>query len=524
MPGPGVLLLRNIAMKTSMVRAILAIVLCAYAGRLSATTAIADASVNASVININLHRTIGSRLLGLGVQWDPFSHYPPSHANWNVITHRVGFMQPSFLRVMGGIGTANKRTQMNPELPLILNWAQTHNSSVILGTWRPEPLIKPVKTNMAESRVRSWARRVALQVRFLRNNRGFTCIRFYNFINEPERVPISRWAVLARNLYAAFQHVGLADKVRIIGPDTYGDPAANYPKSIALKWNRSAAARSGYNWPLLAQVAHEASSYIGMFDIHWYARDGEIYNNTIMPTLAREKRMVESLAPNARHKLFVISESGLIQGRCNGDQQPRVKTFGYGVLMADYAAQVFRAGWNGISAWDLDDAMHVVNGKPIIHPPGKLTLKIWGFWNSQGAAMGNPADFDIRPWFYTWSLLSRMFPAGTRIVDSTEPTGSGRFRSLAGIRMVNNRMVLSIALINDVKKRRIITVRIPSDSHATNLTEYRYFRNDRPVNGQGFPIAAKVLHHVHPAGGVIINMPGRGVVLLTNQPAFNTHD
>ena len=478
---------------------------------------VAANAVTDVAVNVRPHRTISSNIMGTGVQIDPYV-YPPTPAHWRTIVRRLDFMQPSFLRVIAVHNAEYAGTRP------ILSWAQRHGSSVILGTWWPEPLIKPVKKNMAESRVRLWARRVALQVRFLRNNRGFTCIRFYNFINEPERVPISRWAVLARNLYAAFQHVGLADKVRIIGPDTYGDPAANYPKSIALKWNRSAAARSGYNWPLLAQVAHEASSYIGMFDIHWYARDGEIYNNTIMPTLAREKRMVESLAPNARNKLFVISESGLIQGRCNGDQQPRVKTFGYGVLMADYAAQVFRAGWNGISAWDLDDAMHVVNGKPIIHPPGKLTLKIWGFWNSQGAAMGNPADFNIRPWFYTWSLLSRMFPAGTRIVDSTEPTGSKRFRSLAGIRMVNNRLVMSIALINDVKKRRIITVRIPADSHATNLTEYRYFRGDRPVNGQGFPIAAKVLHHVHPAGGVTINMPGRGVVLLTNQPAFRAHD
>ena len=34
--------------------------------------------------------------------------------------------------------------------------------------------------------------------------------------------------------------------------------------------------------------------------------------------------------------------------------------------MADFAAQIMDAGWMGASAWDLDDAMHVVNGRP--HP------------------------------------------------------------------------------------------------------------------------------------------------------------
>jgi hypothetical protein len=501
---------------TSVVSSILAILL------LGGPLVRGAANSTQRVAVIHLHKTVESNITGLGVQWDPYAAYPPSHDNWNVIIHRVDFMQPSFLRVMGGIGMGKKRIQMNPELPLILNWAQTHKSSVILGTWWPEPLINPAK-NITEWRVRSWARGVASQVRFLRNNRGFKCIRFYNFVNEPERVPISRWADLANNLHAAFERAGLAGKVRIIGPDTYGDPRANYPKSIAFNWNISAAARSGYNWPLLAQVAHEASRDVGMFDIHWYARNNEILNNIVERTLVREKQMVESLAPGAGHKPFVISESGLIQGRHNGDQQPRVKTFTYGVMMADYAAQVFRAGWNGISAWDLDDAMHMVNGKPIIHPPGKLTLKIWGFWNSQGAAMGDPADFNIRPWFYTWSLMSRMFRAGTRIVYSHATGGMQRFRMLAGTRIVHNHLIISVMLVNDAKTPQNVIVRIPADTNTAQFTEYRYFRHDRPVDAQGLPIASKILRHVNPARGVALTMPGSGVIFLTNQAPFGTH-
>ena len=121
--------------------------------------------------------------------------------------------------------------------------------------------------------------------------------------------------------------------------------------------------------------------------------------------------------PDAASKGLYLAEAGVIQGRVNGDQQPRVKTFAYGVLMADLVAQAAcHRRWRAASAWDLDDAMHVVNGRP--HPaiPDDLTLKVWGFWNTQGGAMGHPADEAIRPWFYTWSLMSRLFPKGARVI------------------------------------------------------------------------------------------------------------
>ena len=68
-------------------------------------------------------------------------------------------------------------------------------------------------------------------------------------------------------------------------------------------------------------------------------------------------------------------------------------------------------------AWDLDDAMHAVNGNHTPNPPDDLTLKVWGFWNSQGAKMGKPAEMAVRPWFYTWALMSRLFPKGSRIIE-----------------------------------------------------------------------------------------------------------
>lgn len=45
-------------------------------------------------------------------------------------------------------------------------------------------------------------------------------------------------------------------------------------------------------------------------------------------------------------------------------------------MMADYVAQVARAGWMGALAWDLDDAMHVVKRTHAPDPPDDLALKV----------------------------------------------------------------------------------------------------------------------------------------------------
>ena len=452
------------------------------------------------VVTIAFHNTLQKKILGMGVQWDPYDYYSPSPQDWNTIIQRLDFMDPSFIRDIGGGDSTDAR---------ILAWAQQHDSQVILGTWTPSPLSGT--SPPSASAITSWASTTAQYVKSLNAQYG-NVIHYYNFVNEPQNLPISTWTRLASGLQAAFTQASMGNSVRVIGPDTYGDP----------DWGATANKRRSYNWPLLQAIARRASGIVGAFDIHWYPYDKEVSGGSIRSVLAREKRLVVSVQARAAKLPFLVAEAGLLNGKTNGDQQPRVKTFGYGVLMADYATQVFRAGWDGISAWDLDDAMHVVNGKPMTQPPSKLTLKIWGFWNSQGAAMGDPADFDIRPWFYTWSLMSRMFPAGTRIVDSTEPAGTRRFRTLVGTRIVDDRLIISVVLVNDVKKSRNITVRVPPDAHARTLTEYSYFRHDRPVNAQGLPVAAKILHNVSPAHKVNIFMPSRGVVFLTNRHPFDT--
>jgi hypothetical protein len=214
----------------------------------------------------------------------------------------------------------------------------------------------------------------------------------------------------------------------------------------------------------------------------------------------------EILAKNDPHwaeKPRFLGESGLITGRVNGDQQPRVKTFEYGVMMADYVAQVGRAGWQGALAWDLDDAMHAVKWAPV---PNDLTLKVWGFWNSAGALMGRPQEFTPRPWFYTWSLASRLFPRGCRLIRASHDPVP-RLRVLAGLREGR----LSVMIVNNDAQPRTVLLK-PARDGLRVTQRWVYFDGDRPSDGRGYPV---------PKGEADwkVELPERGVVFVADGDA-----
>ena len=158
----------------------------------------------------------------------------------------------------------------------------------------------------------------------------------------------------------------------------------------------------------------------GLFDVHWYVTRDEL-NDGLVEQGCRELR--DQIARFDPAKPLVFGELGIVDGKTNDDRQPNVFGFGYGVDMADAAIQLMRGGSAGFIAWYLDDAMHFFgDGEYVRHEGDPLPAdaysrrKVWGMWNSLGDRMGHPEESQLRPWFYTWSLLSRYFPAGCEIV------------------------------------------------------------------------------------------------------------
>lgn len=462
------------------------------------------AADGAPTVTVDLKATLVDPFMGLGVQWDPYD-YPPSEPAWKLTLSRLDFMKPAFFRVMWvadkyclgfdegaqpqyvwDLGEAKVQEQLGP-LFAILDYAQSRGIDVMLGEWNPP-------RNIAGPQDPRWARIIADFVKYLTAQKKYTVIRYYNFFNEPNgnwmwpagKVDYAGWAAGMRLLRREFDARGLQG-LPIAGPDNSG------------------------NWEWLDRCAQELREQIGFWEMHWYVKDQELLDGDIEKLLRTKREMLLATDPQAAAKGLYMGEAGIIEGRVNGDQQPRVKGYDYGVLMADFVAQVARAGWMGASAWDLDDAMHVVNGR--LHPaiPADLTLKIWGFWNTQGTAMGHPEDEAIRPWFYTWSLMSRLFPKGSRVAAVKESGFPAGLRTLAA----GDANDVSVMVVNDAGEPRTVTVRIPGWS-GKKLVRYDYFEPDRPVNREGFPVAQKKKSKLDGTGALRLEFPSRGVVFLSS--------
>jgi hypothetical protein len=447
------------------------------------------------------------RFMGLGIQWDPYE-YPPTPEGWKKTVDRVDFMRPGFFRVMLNASSyARFDANGNPSyawnegeagmnrltwLFNILDYAQSHKIDVLVGEWSPSRGMAIGNGQRAGAADPHWAQVHAEFASYLLNTKKYSVIKYFNYMNEPNgdwmwpggKVDYDSWATGIRNLRKALDAKGLTT-LRVAGPDNSG------------------------NWEWLDRCANELRNEFGAWEMHWYAKDADVLEGKMEALLTEKRAMLLKTDPNAASKPLFLGESGMIEGKVNGDQQPRTKTFPYGVLMMDYLAQVARAGWQGGTAWDMDDAMHTNSGRA--NPPTERTLKIWGFWNTQGTAMGHPEDENVRPWFYSWSVMSRLFPAGAKIVKTEDSPQTSGIRTLAAALPGG---VVSFMVVNESDAARTVTVKVPGVARKA-VEIYRYFDQDRPANELGYPVPSQKLANANLAAGVTLELPGRGVAFLT---------
>lgn len=483
--------------------------------------------------------------MGLGVELDPYDSFQPTAAQWNMTFQRLDFIRPGFLRVVAPASDyfAGYDAQHNPryrwngahvlQLRTILDYAQSRGITVVLGDWS-NPMLG------------GDARIPAEFLQQLHDTYGYTTIRYYNLINEPNDQTgcgFACWTAMVRKLSAEFTSLGVSSWLRLVGPDNAGD------------WDDTAAARAldrssgldtdnplgGDSW--VTKTLRAIPGQIGAYDSHRYgtiwgiehgvygdqmrARREQISNADspakpyfegevgmsalrVSPFKARGvRRSLRLLAP-------LVDPSARASAGTFVDSQPHIRQFAYGVWMGDMMVQALAAGISGASAWDLDDAMHVAGQY------GSLNLKQWGFWNSLGGQYGYPAsDLNLRPWFYSWSLLARSFPAGSEPL-TVPSTGVSWLRMAAAKIPSDGRYGLSFALVNDSPIPRSVTLAVPSARQPINLVRYDYFVHDRPVDVNGFPIPAASLGAVRLSTGITIQLPGRGLVVLSSLGSGST--
>ncbi|MBS5370498.1 MAG: carbohydrate binding domain-containing protein [Longibaculum muris] len=451
-------------------------------------------------VEFDVNHVITEDFKGLGVQWDPYQVHPLTDREWKMVTDRVDYLNPQFVRCMIYATTYCKGVDKNGKpifdfenkemKPLIqqLDYLQDRQIETVFGEWEA-----PGKVGGAFEGITCdnpvWAEMIAGLMDYLINEKGYTCIKYYNMVNEANSDwsycgDYDLWQKGIKNLHKEFKKIGIEDKVKITGPDTV--------------WDRN------HQWLKNIENDPDMKEKIGLFDVHMYPTYDEITSGYIEKFVTEQRQTVTG-------QDFYMTEIGMVTGKVDGDTQKYAKEFCYGAIMADAAAQVLRGGLSGVAIWDLDDAMHNQgNGYP---DSDIRSLKQWGFWNSiAGRVYQQPEQEKIRPHFYTWSLMTHLFPRHCQIIQSTAENNLNGLRTV-GMKLPNGDITYMIVNNSNVAKK--VTVKDNSQITSRKVLQYNYFDNDRIVNEQGYPVVKEVKENVNFVNGVDVELPSGGVVFLT---------
>ena len=449
--------------------------------------------------------------LGNGVQWSAYPQFDISEKSWQRVFERTDFMRLNLIRL---VLNANEYCKAYPvdgkpvydfndarilRIRRILDYCQKKDVDVILGEWG-NPRIGGI--TISDPR---WSEIVGEFLNYLINEKKYSCIKYYNLGNEPNNkdgyvdlwkagtvVNFENWQTSILNLDKELVKRGLAEKIKIVGPD--------------CAW--------GNDWIKRIIEKKELAAAIDVYELHYYATDKEIESGFYGKEMSYYRDYISFRDPKGKEKQFFMAEAGMVTGKNKVDQQTNIATFQYGVWMTDFAIQSMNAGQAGLTAWDMDDAMHT-NGK--LGPGTEIKdyiWKEWGFWDSLGEEKGAPERTNMRPWFYTWSLLSKYVPRGSQIMKTGESFVPG-LRSTASKITLNGKTEYTFVIVNESTEKREVNL-VLAKVKGVDLNQYNYFENDMPVDANGFAVAKRVVKSANLHKGIEIEMPSKGVIILTS--------
>ncbi len=471
-----------------------------------------------NIIEVNTDYVLQNNYYGGAMQWEPNDRDAMTEAQWDRLFSRVRYMKLGYIRCcimpyfycFGFDGNKPKfvwntdSTTVNAQwfansnrylkdLYRLLDFCQKEKIDVLLGEWwRPNNVewkqAVPVKLPKYAIELDDplYAEQVAAMVNHLVKDKGFTCIKQFNFGNEVNllaQVPgmgytWEKWKKSIQNLYSNLKRDNLG-YIKIVGPD------GGY-------WGED-------TW--FNKTLEQLDKEVSVIDFHWYMDKDWTLTNRVED----ETRMFRFFTQlNNKDKKNIWGEMGIRDGHNEiFDQQTQLHSVWYGTFVADGLIQTLRSGWSSGNAWGMDDAMHYKDDLD--------EQKIWGFWNSIAEQKGKPEEAAIRPWFYTWSLLSRNFPKGSEIIYSN----SFRTQHLNCVAAKTPDGNISFAITNTADFQQSVTLQIPTIENKQTINKYVYFENDRPVDANGFPVVKEVIKKADLKKGIRIDFPASGFVMLT---------
>ncbi|RTY86234.1 cellulase family glycosylhydrolase [Flavobacterium sp. RSP15] len=480
---------------------------------------------------IQSNKVISNEFIGIGFEFSAYPHADAENAEWGKLMtdekweevfERVSFIKPKIVRVIDQANWRYLKGFDNKGNPLIdfeseqmqalyklLDYCQENKIIVILGEWGQPYKVHDTHLNLQNSFTGAndpkWINLIIKNLKHLILDKKYTCIKYYNLVNEPNGYWATtdgdwdQWKQGASMLNLAIKNAGLATNVALIGPDStpYDNPKSKYK---GLDWAR--------------QAVLQIPDLISAYDVHDYPSKESIRVGEFQKTYTNLIKYADSL----ERKPFILGELGITgpssskknigDKYSSKDSQLSVYDYDYGVDMADALIQSLNSGFDAVIAWDLDDAMHTLDDKG-----DKFQLKRWGMFNILGEELtGKKEDSDLRPWFYTWSIICRYFEKDMKIVK-IENLNIEKVRAAAGISPSGD---ITIAIVNNSNKDANFNLNIKDFQKEKIVKKYLFSENNRIVNEKGFPIPQKDKTTISNQKSIKVAIPAKSVILYTS--------
>lgn len=423
--------------------------------------------------------------------WDP--------TLWNTTTSRIKQMRPGLVRIVfyrdwfnpsGKAGDYTWESTAMQEAIKMLQFYQSEGIAVMTGIWNPALLTSPgIENNDAFITSDKFATLQADLIEYLLKTKALKNIKYYAPLNEPlAYYSFEAWSLMIKKLHKKLIAYKLPTQL-LVGADSWDD------------WTQYAAQ---YN-PL------ELNAY----EYHHYLNAGtQMLLGGGLETYLRDY-VAKVRAIDATKPIF-LSEAAPDRASGNGVDywylfnkvgSPYNPTrYSYGLNALDYGIQAARAGNSAVLMWAFD---------------GYGAGKDPGMWN----VAGDNGGMKLRPWYYTWSLLSRYFPAGkTEILMMSQPDDEVRITGAKIMLADSNAAHFSFALVNKTRHSKCINIKIPAYCGLATFDSYTY-SEDKQGDGLSLTLPKVSASSVRLSDGYQLIVPANsGMVLTTleNAPVNKT--
>ncbi|MBM4172404.1 MAG: hypothetical protein FJ214_11085 [Ignavibacteria bacterium] len=415
---------------------------------------------------------------GFGAEWDSRSYElnGVTSQDFKLIGDRIKWMKVPIVRTMmqtkwcfsQSLGFDWESNDMKL-LYRHLDFCQKNGIEVMLSDWGVEVdwlAVDGIKSTSDSL----YADVIGKYLNHLVNTKGYSCIKYFGLVNEPnyEVGNFERWKLGMENLFQVFVNYELNKKIKLVGPGT----------SNNKQW--------------FFDTVDEIRYLIDVYDVHMYAWKDRTAIGSVQLELTELWDYAKSIDRKGDEKLYFVTEAGMRDGQ-SAEISTQIDSYYYGVFMIDYAIQAVHSGATTVLAWMMDDNSH-----PEFN---------WGLWTDKKNGM------QLRPWFYSWSLLTKLFPAGSDVFKIR--SRSINIRALGARINLNGKTNWSFCIVNLANNAQKVLLKVDNETNF-KFAKYLYQEGNLVKDSNGYPKPIEFLSF-NLNDGLEIEVPSKSVLFFTSQ-------